>query len=212
MIYYTIYKITNTVNGKIYIGKHKTKNINDEYMGSGKILKRALVKYGPAMFRKEILYLFNNENDMNLMEEEIVNEEFISRLDTYNLKVGGEGGWDHINNNGLNNLSENAIKMNKTLWENKEFRKRKSDQLKKLHKEGKIRYWVDNYSWVGKKHTEDSKKKIGKASAVHQKGKKNSQYRTCWIYNESSSENKKIKNHDISSYLAQGWVRGRKMK
>ncbi len=36
--YYTIYKITNIINGMIYIGKHQTKDVNDGYMGSGKHL------------------------------------------------------------------------------------------------------------------------------------------------------------------------------
>ena len=38
---YIIYKITNLVNGYIYIGQHGTNNINDDYMGSGRALKRA---------------------------------------------------------------------------------------------------------------------------------------------------------------------------
>lgn len=47
---YTIYKITNKVTGKIYIGKHQTEDLNDGYMGSGKLLKRAQEKYGINSF------------------------------------------------------------------------------------------------------------------------------------------------------------------
>lgn len=99
---HTIYKITNLINGKIYIGKHKTKNINDGYMGSGKRLIAAIEKYGIICFDKEILFEYDTEEEMNSKEKELVTEEFCKRSDTYNICEGGNGGFSYINRLGLN--------------------------------------------------------------------------------------------------------------
>lgn len=91
-MYYTIYKTTNKINGKFYIGKHQTENINDNYFGSGKALKEAIKIYGKDNFTKEILFVFDNEKEMNNKEREIINEELVSSKLTYNIGIGGEGG------------------------------------------------------------------------------------------------------------------------
>lgn len=91
-MYYTIYKTTNKVNGKFYIGKHQTTDPNDSYYGSGKKLEYAIKKYGKDNFIKEVLFVFDNEHDMNLKEKAIITEEFVSHKDTYNVGIGGEGG------------------------------------------------------------------------------------------------------------------------
>lgn len=96
-MFYTVYRITNNLNGKFYIGKHQTKNINDGYMGSGKRLKQAIKKYGIENFSKEILHVFETEEEMNAKEKELV----IITEDSYNLCDGGKGGFSYINSSGI---------------------------------------------------------------------------------------------------------------
>lgn len=92
-MFYTIYKITNNLNGKYYIGKHQTKNLNDGYMGSGKLLKRAIKKYGIENFSKEIMFVYKTENEMNIKEKELVTLD----ESNYNLCPGGHGGFGYVN-------------------------------------------------------------------------------------------------------------------
>jgi len=86
---YIIYRITNIVNQKVYVGFHGTRNINDGYMGSGKLIKRAIEKYGVNNFTKEVLEIYTDKDEAIAREREIINEEFILRDDTYNLSLGG---------------------------------------------------------------------------------------------------------------------------
>lgn len=87
--YFTVYKVTNLVNGMIYVGFHATNKLDDGYLGSGTYLKRAINKYGKKNFEKEIVAIFDNRKEAEDLEREIVNEEFVKREDTYNISVGG---------------------------------------------------------------------------------------------------------------------------
>lgn len=90
-MYHFIYKTTNLINGKIYIGAHSTDNMNDSYLGSGFLLHRAIKKYGRENFQREIIHFCENSEELYQLEREIVNEEFIVRDDVYNVTLGGGG-------------------------------------------------------------------------------------------------------------------------
>ena len=86
---YTVYKTTNKVNGKIYVGEHTTTDPKDRYLGSGRIIKQAIEKYGEHSFSKEILFYAVSQDVAFLIESWVVDQEFIDRDDTYNIKLGG---------------------------------------------------------------------------------------------------------------------------
>lgn len=88
-----VYQTTNKINGKIYVGVHRSDNIEkDNYLGSGKIFLKALEKYGKENFERVILFEFDTAKEAYEKEREIINEEFIDRDDTYNTAPGGHGG------------------------------------------------------------------------------------------------------------------------
>ena len=89
--YHLIYMIVNKINNKIYIGKHSTKNPYDDYMGSGIAIHAAINKYGECNFEKVVIDCLTTEDEAYIKESEIVDENFVKRSDTYNMKCGGEG-------------------------------------------------------------------------------------------------------------------------
>lgn len=202
--FFLIYRITNLINGKVYVGKHRTLDKNDSYMGSGKLLKRAISKYGIEQFKKEILFECSSEKEMNVKEAEIVNEGFCSRNDTYNLCPGGNGGWGFVNANGLANterqrrIAAEQIVMNSN---NIEQRRRSSVRMKQLtdRKIAEGTHFIP--VTLGFKFSEESKIKMSNSHL----GEQNSQFGTIWISN--GIDRKKIKSQDS---IPDGWYRGRK--
>ena len=89
---YYIYRIINLINGKTYIGQHKYKDINDKYMGSGKILKESIKKYGLINFKKEIIKSdIKNKNEADILEIYYIKTEKENGKGEYNITKGGEG-------------------------------------------------------------------------------------------------------------------------
>ena len=93
---YIIYKIVNQVNGRYYIGRHATKNINDSYMGSGKAILNAIKKYGIESFTKEILAEASSREELWELEKQIVNDQIVNDPLSYNMAYGGKSYLDGL--------------------------------------------------------------------------------------------------------------------
>ncbi len=95
--YHYLYKITNNLNGKFYIGRHSSNVHPDEsdYWGSGVALLRAYKVHGKHNFTKEVIQFCDTFESLCDLESTIVNKEFINRQDTYNMTVGGYFGGVH---------------------------------------------------------------------------------------------------------------------
>jgi len=117
--YNYVYKITNLINNKEYIGVHRTNNIEDGYMGSGTYLKRSVQKHGASNFKKIIIAFFSTYKDALAFERKLVTEEYINKPNTYNIKEGGYGNtkWSK---EFLKTLSKSATKR----WKNSEYRQK----------------------------------------------------------------------------------------
>ena len=154
MTYYYIYKITNKINHKIYYGQHTTSDLNDGYMGSGLAIKRAIKKYGIENFEKKILKFYNSIEELNIVEARLVNKRWLDKNSnrTYNLQTGGK------QRQFLSEKSKRTIsKRTREAMNNPEVKKKISDAAK------------GNQKWLGRKHTEESKKKMSLNNASHRK-------------------------------------------
>ena len=218
-MHYLVYQLTNIINGKVYIGVHQTTNPDDGYMGSGTVLKRSLAKHGETAFKKEILFNFSTPEEMFNKERELVTEEFVKRPDTYNLRVGGFGGWDYVNASGKNNFGrtdesrkgvraggkKGAAIMRHKMQTDSEFAARVRTNLSLAMK----RYYEVNAApWTGRKHTQET---IAKQKAIAQSrnvvGAANPMYGRRWMNNGVQS--KPVLSNVQQSLLTLGWKYGK---
>lgn len=105
-MYYIVYCTTCIITKKWYVGVHSTNNLDDGYLGSGKILKRSIEKYGINNHVRRILFYCNSIEEAYSLEATMVNESILPYNRCMNLVVGGRGGMKKGNipwNKGLKN-------------------------------------------------------------------------------------------------------------
>lgn len=178
-----IYKTTNLVNGKIYVGKNE-KN-DDSYYGSGLILKQAIKKYGVENFNKEILCECDNKIELNKMEK-----YWIKKLNSqdknigYNIANGGEGGDTITYAPNYDERCQNCARVGKN---NGMYGKKHSKEAIEKMKKARIKYFENEENRINL-----SKQKIGIKSPEHSR-------RMIEYYRDKKNRNK-TKNAIINYY------------
>ena len=207
-MFYTVYKTTNLVNGKIYVGLHVTEDLHDDYLGSGTQIRAAIKKYGKENFKREYIRVCESPEEMYDLEAEIVNEDFVKRPDTYNMKTGGTGSWYHVNSN--------SVEKRKSSSRGGQTRSRRDDNPFKdpiWQREFNSMNNPEIVKSIGARaNTPEAiaKKKATWKQTGRGKGEKNSQFGTCWIYH-SEHGNKKISKEELDKFLSLGYTKGRKI-
>lgn len=215
-----VYLTTNTINNMKYIGKHYGE-LDDAYLGSGKLLKKDILKYGKEFFTKSILCV--SKNDLENSEKEkyfIALYNAVSNPLFYNIHEGGSGG-----NTTAGYSPEEKEALRRKLSEvnrgknNGMYGKRHTEQTKAF-----LSYWAEferdnspyrtnefkqkmsiltsgsNNGMYGKKHSEESKQKMSINSKGKTAGEKNGMYRKS---GNKALNGKRIEMYDVDWNLIQ---------
>lgn len=206
-MYGYIYMTTNTVNGKRYIGKHKSSKFTKSYKGSGKVLVQAFKKYGFDKFNVELLEECENLNQLNKREEYWIEKyNACTSDDFYNIRWGGQGGdvalflskermaeirKDH------SEYIKNRVKTDKTFrskWSGAKNGHSCSDETKEKIRQGQKAYW-------GRVDKKTKRERLSRSATTRCTGR-------VWITNDIVD--KFVKPEDIPELEKQGFRRGRK--
>jgi group I intron endonuclease len=87
--YHITYITTNNITGKQYVGDHSTNNINDNYLGSGILILKAIKKYGKKNFSKEILKICESKEEAFEYQEKYINKFNTLQPRGYNISPKG---------------------------------------------------------------------------------------------------------------------------
>ena len=231
-MYGYIYKTTNLINGKMYIGQKKsTKFLHERYLGSGSLLRKAINKYGKENFRVELLCECECKEKLDEMEIYYI-KLYNAQNDPnfYNLTKGGESGVGGPKFKGHKHSDESRQKIseNNTGIKNGFFGKKHSEEsIQKMREAAKHRHPVSQETRAklskvhkGKPFTEEHKRKISEAQKGpkgNNYGKKipddvknkisNTMHNQVWIHdtNRSYRVNKEL----VDEYISKGYQLGR---
>lgn len=183
-MYGYIYITENNVNGKKYIGQKKSnKFLKEKYLGSGSLLRKAILKYGKENFTVKMLCECDSKEELDEMEIYFI-KFYNAQEDTnfYNLTKGGESGLGGPKFKGHKHTEESKQKISNSVSKEKNgfYGKKHSEETRLIMKDkarnrGPVSQETrEKLSKIrkGRKFTEEHKRKISEA----QKGEKGNRY------------------------------------
>lgn len=219
-MYGYVYETTCLVNGKKYIGQHKSETFDEKYYGSGVAFLNALNKYGKENFKVKVLEECQSLEELDAAESRhIIESQACERDDYYNLTRCAHQ--PQLDANTRKRMSESAkarcndafkermseLHSGKTLSE--EHRKTIStmckervwsDEVKAKMSESAKKAWANGREFVGHEMTPELKQFFSELGTTVHKG-------TRWINN--GTINKQVKPEVAEQYVAEGWKYGR---
>ena len=201
-----------------YFGKYSGKNI-EKYTGSGTYWTRHLNKYNANQIHLWNSDWYHNTSIVRFaLKFSHINKIRESKHWANQINEDGLGGWDLVNASGKNiygyngktpNVSDNFKRGLETFRKNLEDEEWNFNYRKKLSIGLKAWHLENENPFKGKIHSDETKRRIGDLSSVHQSGDGNSQHGTKWIYSLEEKISKKIRKDQT---VPPCWVEGRKMK
>jgi len=158
MIYF-VYITTNLINGKQYVGDHHAINLSNDnyYIGSGKLISKAIKKYKRENFNRKILEIFNTKKEAFNAQEKYIIEYNTLIPNGYNISPTGGLGV-------IRCLTHTKATINKIKKHHKGFNGRK-------HTVKSIEKMSLNHRGGVKQHSEKTKQKMKINSIGKNKGK-----------------------------------------
>lgn len=203
---FMIYETTNLVNGRKYRGAHKGK-VDDDYLGSGKILNQAIQKYGKQNFKREIIFCAFDHASMYWAESILVSENWIEENRAYNMRPGGSGGFEHIklihgveNIQQLPHIHEQSMATRKTNWESKYggHPMSKSEDVRRKANKNRKSSILESYGVQCIAHIPGVSEKRSKTMS-----------QTKWLHHPDVKKNIRKDASLVAEYVEQGWRLGR---
>jgi hypothetical protein len=198
-----LYETKSIINDKtkIYVGVHETNNLNNGYLGSGKLIKRAIKCHGKEYFTRTTLEVFQTKKAAYEREAIIVNKDFLARDDVYNICEGGGGFGSSEDASRAAKIKNNLYPIDNTIVRaaydlkmatDPEFKEKALNHIKNLSKDPEI---------ISKRVA--TFRKLG-----HGVGEKNSQYGKRCVYHPIHGC-KILDQTELSQHLSEGWIKGR---